>query len=89
MGGFQELNAFHGDGPWFCFARVAVMMDGTPDAEGEANAKLIKASPNMLEALKGFVDALEKSPPLELIARISAAGEMARAVIAEIEGGDQ
>jgi hypothetical protein len=79
--GFQELNAFHGEAPWARFACVAVMVDGRPDAEGKANARLIAAAPELLEAL-GAIVAFDTPLPCGLL-------QQARAAIAKAEGGAQ
>jgi len=43
---------------WAGFANVCVICQGTPDAEGEANARLIAASPDLLAACKAYLASL-------------------------------
>lgn len=53
-GGYSLINA---DG-WQSLARVVTVMEGDnrPFAEGVANARLIAAAPDLLEALKELLD---------------------------------
>lgn len=51
-----------------------------------ANARLISAAPELLEALESFVTACDTAPPIDLISHISAACEKARAVLAKAKG---
>lgn len=44
---------------WIDFARVWVVTDESTDKEGEANARLIAAAPELLEALKDVMSAVE------------------------------
>lgn len=45
------------DGPgWGALTRVPIKVDGKANAEGEANALLIAAAPDMLEGLKFYAD---------------------------------
>lgn len=45
------------DGPgWKSFAEVYVRVGGRSSPEGEANAKLIAAAPDLLEALQAIAD---------------------------------
>lgn len=46
-------------GDWFKFAKVIVFVQGNPDEQGKANARLIAASPDLLEACQAFVDRYE------------------------------
>lgn len=55
---------------------------GPSEDEGEANACLISASPDMLEALKGLLDSMEMENPLAHKTQVDAA----RLAIAKAEG---
>lgn len=41
------------EGRWIALAQVAVHVEGRKSSEGGANARLIAAAPDLLEALKG------------------------------------
>jgi hypothetical protein len=43
---------------WEWFARIWVSIDGEPSPEGEANARLIAAAPDMLAALQMAADTI-------------------------------
>jgi hypothetical protein len=44
---------------WACFAMVHVFCQGDPDEQGEANARLIVAAPDLLAALQGMVGLID------------------------------
>jgi hypothetical protein len=44
-----------GKGQWDGLAQVATIIDGNLDATGVANAQLIAAAPELLEALQNFI----------------------------------
>jgi len=45
------------DESWHAFARVVIEMDGKPSLEGQANADLIVAAPELLSALVDLIQA--------------------------------
>lgn len=47
-------------GQWYSFAKVAIESCKAPDEEGIANANLIVAAPELLEALEQLVDQAER-----------------------------
>lgn len=51
--GWAQISATNGQ--WYEFAKVAVMMDRKPSPSGKANATLIAAAPELLEALEAIV----------------------------------
>ena len=50
------------------------------------NARLIAASPELLEACKSLVTACDSAPPVDLLKHIVAAADKARAAIAKARG---
>lgn len=52
----------------------------------DADANLIAAAPELLEALRNFVSVCDTAPPIELIKYIAQACEQARATIAKVTG---
>ncbi len=84
----------HTPGPWnteFKAGAVLIVKDDPAreciaqvvfySSRDEANARLIAAAPDLLEALKQFVAAIDTAPPVDLINHIAAAGVVARAAI--------
>ena len=47
--GFTRIDA---NPRWYDFVRVVTELDGAPSLEGQANARLIAAAPDLLAALK-------------------------------------
>jgi hypothetical protein len=54
--------------------------------EAEANAQLMIAAPELLEALKAFINICDNGNPIELVNEIGALIEPARQAIAKAEG---
>ena len=95
----------HTPGPWYDVAfygnhsigsvdvRVAeVVRDGVDDVEGEANARLIAAAPDLLDALRNALDTIEigqriRDPKWDGSAAPHSTIGMARAAIAKATGG--
>jgi hypothetical protein len=71
---------------WTCFARVVVRCEGYPDTQadlqGEANARLIAAAPDLLEALEGIMFQNSDISEQEMVVRYV----KARAAIAKARG---
>ena len=69
-----------------------VMPDGqhkTPEQELEANARLIAAAPELVEALREVLEVCGRSRPgMDNVKRFVSATVKARALLARIEGGD-
>lgn len=78
---------------WIDFARVWVVTDGSTDKEGEANARLIAAAPELLEACLAMIewDDREKDHAVSFENRIelcTQAFTKARAAIAKATGAN-
>jgi hypothetical protein len=88
----------HTPGPWHCDGGVQVRTGqflaiceamASPNRSidaARANARLIAAAPELLEALRLFVSVCDTAPPTELMASIGSACKQARAAIAKAEG---
>lgn len=71
-----DYRYLSGEG-WEDFARVCVMVDGSGNDEGKANAKLIASAPELLKELQkikldidlGIIDVRQSSPIYEGIVR--------------------
>ncbi len=84
---FRQINAVSCEQPWEEFASVAVKLDGIPSKEGEANARLIAAAPDLLEALTLCLRFAETEANQEdACYDAKPAVEKARAAIAKAEG---
>lgn len=75
--------AFIGGDDWGGLARVAVRMDGEPTAEGEANAHLIAAAPDLL----AFVAKIANYDPVFAKGHEKQVIANARALVAKATGG--
>lgn len=80
----------HSEGPWHFFAKVCVRIkgEGKDDETGLANARLIAAAPELLEALEMIADTLQDSNGGFAVGEGSTkdAWETARAAIAKATG---
>jgi hypothetical protein len=70
-------------GRWVSLAGVAVDMDGKPHLDGEANAALIAAAPELADALKAALFALEGAIMLQGMDVFAPTAEKARAALAK------
>ena len=83
--GYAYLHAPHDPHEWRDFARVVVEMDDTgPSNEGAANAHLIAAAPDLLEALEEVVRKFDVAP--DAVKNVPLGIMKARAAIAKARG---
>lgn len=98
------METKHTPGPWKWGGHYAAMTGGngeevftTEPYEGmwlsygdsqDANARLVAAAPELLEALATFVEICDSAPPIELVQRIGDLVSPARAAIAKATGED-
>lgn len=68
---------------WVNFAMVYVECEGETDPTGKANARLISAAPELLEALKTIINHTDTRISTHLIAEVN----RVRDIIDKIEGG--
>lgn len=90
----EARSSPHTSGPWrvskfnsmYVVAENGMQLarcSGSPGGEGEANARLIAAAPDMLEALRMIADIGEASQSINSLAHIA---KIARATLAKVEG---
>jgi hypothetical protein len=81
-------NAKHTPGPWVVSGKATInstmrgWVASVSTVDRVANARLISAAPDMLEALRGILESMEMENPLAHKTQIDAA----RAAIAKAEG---
>lgn len=81
---FQYIDA--PDGNWYELAKVWISVDGVPSMKGKANARLITAAPDMIDALMQWQNAEERGDEQELSnARISRDMAINKALGRELE----
>ena len=78
--GFMISSSTDKDADWLCEVNGNFEQD-------EANAHLIKASPELLEALKAIADPQESGNLSGPASRLYLAQQIARIAIAKVEGG--
>lgn len=83
--GYRDIDALDAEYPWQGLARVVVEMEGVSGyddfPEGEANARLIAAAPDLLEALEMVMAEREGGSPV-----LFSTSDKARAAIAKAKG---
>lgn len=87
----------HTAGPWHVFKDEINDGDGLTVArvvrfvplyreQSDANARLIAAAPDLLEACKAIVDVCTTAPPVELVRRLGDVVEQCATAVARAEG---
>jgi hypothetical protein len=78
---------------WGSFAEVVVELEGSPSEEGEANARLIAAAPDLLDALQSLLDECAKHHCFEFVSfdhpSVKPTFDVARAAIAKAVGKER